>query len=192
MIDKFATSITDVLLANGIVDAEDCEIYEYGINLILSGFLGGFVIIVLSFLMGRFELGVMFLGVIIPVRMYTGGYHADTHMMCNVVFSIVYIFSIVLYEWLVGLNLQNVIWIATIISVVLIGVLAPLENSNKPITKKEKRKYKIISICMCISVCVIVKVFEQQFSIVLYMNVVLIMITLLLFVGIFKEIGLHK
>ncbi len=192
MIDKIAASITEMLLTNGIVDAEDCEIYEYGMNLIISGVMGGFVIIVLSLLIGRFELGVMFLGVIIPVRMYTGGYHANTHLMCNVVFSIVYLVSIVMYEWLIQFSLENVIWIVTIISAVMIAVVSPLENSNKPITKEEKKKYKRISICLCIMVMLIVKIVEKQYHMILYMNVVLIMVAVLLILGVYKEKGLHN
>lgn len=84
----------------------------------------------------------MFLVVFIIMRSFTGGYHANTYIKCNLVTSISFVILLLIFKIIRHISLKSIILIA-IFQVVTIVLLAPIENKNKPI--ENRTVYKIIS-----------------------------------------------
>lgn len=72
-------------LAKRIADGSERRkeaVYTYGIEIILSTMIGISSILIVSGLLHEFKLGVIFLLVFAPLRVFTGGYHAVTYFRC--------------------------------------------------------------------------------------------------------------
>jgi len=140
---------------------------------------------------------------IIPIRTYTGGYHADTYIRCNMAFLATYICSVIMWQLCKTYNLSALVWILTLLSFILVGYLAPIDNQNKTLSKAEKEEFKKISVITYVVVLMISLVidiigyqsgvyirlgkFSSQIDIILYIKVVLIIIVILMLLGKSKE-----
>lgn len=85
-----------LLQAEGIIPGERLSVYAYGLELLLSGLLNTGIVLILSVFLGQGVLALFFLAGFIPMRIFAGGYHADTHLNCSTIFSGIYLLSIVL------------------------------------------------------------------------------------------------
>lgn len=162
MLYRIAVSITDFFVRNNIINKEDDEIYAYGFDLMMSGLIGIVLVLITGAMIHRVWMAAIFLILIIPIRMFTGGYHADTHIMCNVMFVITYLFTVLLFDFLtctnqvdkfnVGVLTMNAydekgwVWGCSIffvcIGAVIVAATAPVRNYNKVISVHQKKQYK--------------------------------------------------
>lgn len=138
-------------------DADKEEIYIYGLELIISTFFGLISILILSCLLSRFTSGLVFILVFVPLRLFTGGYHAATYSKCFAISNISYL--IVLFVRDITLEVIP-IWIW---SFLLIGMCcyiiknAPIINSVQPINEsKQKRNKKMAKFILTVDIVWIV------------------------------------
>ena len=80
--DRIALSISNTLAENNIIKKEDVAIYKYGILLFLTSALEIGIILILSLFIGNFIETIIFFVAFLPIRVYAGGYHADTKLRC--------------------------------------------------------------------------------------------------------------
>lgn len=104
------------------------EVYIYGIEICLSSLIGIVAILIISFMIGRFFEGILYIITLFIIRSCTGGYHAPTYFKCNLIFNNYFCLIIM------------------IISIIIIWLYAPVENVNKKINEKSKKKFKRLSI----------------------------------------------
>lgn len=136
-----ARKLSKLLLTMGIIE-DDQEIYEYGFELVLSFVTGCMLILCISLTMNRFLEGVFFLTVFISIRSFTGGYHADSHLKCNLCLCITYIVYCIIMNYCMTksiLVLEILSWIAFYIII----KYAPLTNVKKNISDIEKKIFKV-------------------------------------------------
>ncbi|MBR6923918.1 MAG: accessory gene regulator B family protein [Oscillospiraceae bacterium] len=100
MIDKLSNSVLGYLLNKEVIRNEKVvkEYYKYGIEITISSIISLFLI----FLIGAgtnciFE-GLVFLVFFIPIRQYTGGYHANTYFKCNLSMCIIFSSVMMIYK----------------------------------------------------------------------------------------------
>lgn len=136
---KIIQRVTDELVSNKIIDSEDCELYTYGLQqgaLILLNIL---TILIVGKIFGMLWESVVFMVTYIPLRTYAGGYHARTQLKCyisSVVLIVTVLFGIRFIPW------TNFICITiAIISGLIIYILSPVEDSNKPLDVAEVKVY---------------------------------------------------
>jgi accessory gene regulator B len=146
MIKYLSENITEYFFVNKIINNEEKEIYIYGLQLIFSTIIGITIILTLGLVLSRIEETVVFLFAFISIRMYSGGYHANTYLKCNLILII--IFSIfTLTVTFTPQSYINIVSIALILSTIYIILkYAPVENHNKRMTSSQKRKNKKITI----------------------------------------------
>ena len=137
---KFSERVADSLVDAGAAPAEDKALYEYGIR---TGFL--LVInIATAVLIGLF-LGMAWQCVVLlvtynPVRTYAGGYHARTPLACYLIsipITAAVLLAIKLLPWS-GYLCAIVLFCSTLV----IGLLAPVADPNKPLNEREISVYK--------------------------------------------------
>jgi accessory gene regulator B len=132
--------IADGLIANGAIRAEERELYEYGLQQGILIVINIITIIIIGFLLKMGWQSVLFMIVYMPLRSYAGGYHARTQSRCYF-FSILLTISVLLAIQLIPSTRFNILCIA-MIAAIIIYVLAPVEDANKPLDKKEVEIYK--------------------------------------------------
>lgn len=140
MLNKVAGKLAKKLVEYSDADKE--EIYIYGLELIISTFFGLISILLISCLLSHFTSGLVFISVFVPLRLFTGGYHAATYSKCFVISNISYL--LILFVRDITLEIFPMwIW-----SFLLIGMCcyimknAPITNSAQPINESKQKRNK--------------------------------------------------
>lgn len=86
------------------------------------------------------------------LRLYTGGFHANTYLMCNLVYLVITVSVLGISKVAIVTNKYPLIVHILIIltSVFTVIWLAPIENKNKPLSVKKRERNKKISIASII------------------------------------------
>lgn len=122
---------------SALLGENDVAMMRYGIEITLSSFFNILIILLLSIILHSFFEGITFLIVFIVTRQFTGGFHANTYLSCNAVFSLCFLAVLFLYKCVD--NCPTIIIVALLILDFLIAIfMCPVENPNKPITSKKQ------------------------------------------------------
>ncbi len=148
MIRKMSSVCAKNLIAIGKLQNINESILRYGCELIITSIIGLLIMVSCSLLIGHPLAWLFFVLGFAPQRTTAGGYHADTHMRCYIVTTVMFLVgALVAYEivW------NRFIYLAIAISsILMICFLAPLEATNKPLSEKRyrlNRKRSLIIIC---------------------------------------------
>ena len=137
MIHNLSEIITNFLASKKVINENESDIYIYGYETFFSGVIDLIITLILGILFRRLITAIVFFVMFVSVRMYTGGYHADSYLKCKMIF--IGIIISVLGVTYIKFPLYIVF---LIIALFLITVyrLCPIENPNKPLSKQQKRK----------------------------------------------------
>lgn len=160
MIAKFAKKINEILIQKGIVQKEDAELYQYGIengivvagNLLASGIFG--------IVTGRPGLVLVFLLFYASLRSYSGGSHCKSRIGCFLISMAILSIPVYTDEFVMNNVPATVILMIGIAAVVVILILSPVESINKPLDDEEKKYYARVTHCIvALQVCVLIILF---------------------------------
>jgi accessory gene regulator B len=73
-----------------------------------------------------------------PIRLFSGGYHAKTYWGCFFISFFIYCAIIIIGIHITTNTISTIV--ALIISILLMGIYSPVDNINKRIKSKERRK----------------------------------------------------
>lgn len=144
MFRNLAEDIAFLLITHKIIDIEQRDVYIYGLEVILlnGGLLLVFLLISLLFsAMINFWAYLIFF---LPLRIFSGGYHAKTSECCFILSTIMYGFSVAVTKLLPLLYTEFYWWIAGAASILIILIFAPLINTNNPLNEVQKKRNRII------------------------------------------------
>lgn len=174
--------ITDSFVSNGVIPYEDKDLYTYGLEQGTLMVLNIATTIIIGIVLRMVWQSILLTLVYIPLRTYAGGYHARTQFRC-------YILSIGTMS-VTLLEIKLIPWTSIICLMVAfcagstIFLLAPIEDSNKPLDQKEiviYRKSARIILSILIEIALICWVFEQkQITICIVMAIALCAVMLIL------------
>ena len=161
-----AKRLVDVMIVKEIINPKDKNIYLYGIqegiilieNLIVTAVLGIFF--------GHIIETLIFLIAYIPLRSFSGGYHALNQKRCFV-YSILLILFIQIYLAWFNTTFFIITFILYFIFLIYLCRYAPLPSQNKPLSSFEKKKYgkKVRLICGIESVLFLLSITVQYVKI---------------------------
>lgn len=173
---NLSEKLTDKLIKMRLINDEQKDLYDYGFR---QGFLLLFnmiTLIIIGFIFNMFWQSLIFMIAYSFLRAYAGGYHANTQLRC-------YLFStgmIVVVLWIIKLIPWNsfICFIITAISSMIILLIAPVEDSNKPLDQKEKgifKKWTNIILCILIGLALLFWIIgTKQISICIIMAICMI------------------
>lgn len=145
MIAKLSHIIADFFIRQKVVPEEQREVYEYGFELSISSVIGILIVLAIGFISRRFWESVVFYMVFCFTRLFTGGYHAPNHLLCKIIFTGA-LLAVLVTDWLLK-EIESYYWfVLHFYSLVVVCWLAPIENTNKELTKRQKVKCKVIAI----------------------------------------------
>lgn len=196
MFHNLAVDIAFLLIKNKIVDIKQRDVYVYGLEVIL---LNGSLLIV--FLIASLLCGAMinfwaYLIFFLPIRIFSGGYHAKSSESCFVLSTIMYGLSIAITLFF-PLLYQNWKWIiAGVISILVILVLSPMVNENNPLTESQQKRNRII-VCILLAADLVVFILSYNFNWRIASNVLVFIVfdALLLLIGkviSYQGMGIHE
>lgn len=140
MFNRVSEKIVNSFVRNGIVTAEDRELYQYGVKQGLTVALNIATTLVVGLLLNMVWQSALFMLAYIPIRVFAGGYHAKTPLRC-------YMLSVVMIA-VVLLTMQFISFTAfacvslSVLSALIIVLLSPIEDMNKPLDETETRVYR--------------------------------------------------
>lgn len=148
--------VAELLESEGVIKQNDVDVCRYGLEVFLSSFVEILTILVVSALLNNFIETVLFFAGFVPLRVYAGGYHANTKLRCYMVSVLVYgLFSVVLIvlplHYYTYVNL-----ISCVFSLIMVWKYAPIIHSRRRINTAEKKRYKKISVGIAVFQAVII------------------------------------
>lgn len=157
MISDISKRTAGFLSKNMIIETEYEEVYAYGIEILLSTILNFIVAFIIALISHEFVACLINLTAFVTIRIYAGGYHADTHLGCMTTLIGVLLIFIFVTKF-ISLELIMILSpILLIISAVIIFKYAPVEHPNKPLSDKKKLKLRrkaLISLSIWILFCI--------------------------------------
>ncbi len=140
LLTRLSRKIVNDLTRSDIVKAEDAEIYIYGINQILMYSINISSALIIGLIFGKFFEAAVFIVAYCSLRSFAGGYHAKTPLRC-------YVFSVImLIIVLVGIKYlyltEWMYYVVLLAAALVVIVLSPVEDKNKPLDEIEHRVYK--------------------------------------------------
>ena len=150
MIKSISNKLFQYLLQANVIDkSEDIlAYYKYGIEITISSLLNIVLIISIGFISGRLIESILFLICFVPLRQFTGGYHADSYFKCNFLFSVLYILLLIIYNLTASIITFYGELLIAIFSITVIITECPIEHPNKLLSNSQKKSNKYIAIIL--------------------------------------------
>lgn len=173
---KLSHRIGNDLMRSDIIKAEDAELYIYGINQILVAVLNLSSALIVGLIFNVFLEVAIFMAAYIPLRSFAGGFHAKTPFRC-------YIFSVIMLTVVsIGMKylslMEWVYYVVLSVAALIVLVLSPVEDRNKPLDDIEHKIYKkrtifIAAVELPIALLFKLMVFDNLFIAIVYSFAVL-------------------
>lgn len=161
--EKLSCAAASVLLENGFIESDKYDACKYGMKNFFTAVGELMFVIALSILFRNFTAAIIWLAAFAPLRIYGGGYHADTKLRCFMIFIGVYIiFSIVISTVRINTAAALIISVGTVICMCL---FAPLRHKNKHLNNREITAFRKIAVSISLIECVIVLILIFRFEI---------------------------
>ena len=132
--------ITDILVNNEIIIAENRNLYTYGLQQGLLMIFNIATILGIGIVLNMVWESIVFLLTFVPLRSNAGGYHAKTQLRC-------YLYSVAMITATL-ICIQIIPWTSAVCLTMSLGAgtiiffLAPVEAVNKPLGQVERAVYK--------------------------------------------------
>ncbi len=137
---SIAEKITDSLIDNSVIAMEDRALYSYGLQQGMVMLLNIFITMLIGILMGMFWQSILFLAAYIPLRSYAGGYHAKTQLRCDLISILLIVAALMGTKFIYGNEFTGMLILLG--SGTAVFFLAPVEDLNKQLNKREIESYK--------------------------------------------------
>lgn len=189
MIEALSSKATLALIEHSIINAEDKEVYEFGVfqTIVLTINIISTIIIAISM---KMEIECLIFSICyISLRTYAGGYHCNSLTNCYLSSNLLTISVLTLLKK--TYNLTIVIGIVLIVAILIIYYLAPIESTNNALTDQDQKNYrcKVLKIMtlqlLVLSICALSRIY----TIPLIIAYAIIAISIMLLLGKFKN---HK
>ena len=150
MIQKVVNKIIDKQMAEGILKEGDKAVYEYGYTLLLEIVSNIAIALVLGAIMGEVKILIGMLLLLIPLRSFCGGWHASHVCTCTILSNLSILMILVMMKQEILLDINEMIALE-IFCLIIISIFAPLDSINKPLSVREKKRYKRITILILLA-----------------------------------------
>lgn len=166
MTKRLAEICTDYLICRDAAAESKRAVLVYGLEVLIATVIGVAMIAVLSLSFGQPLAWLFFLLAFVPLRRTAGGYHADSHRQCYLIFTIVFIASILIERFC---SVDNSALLAgNVLSMGIIWFLSPVPSENKPMKEMQRRHNRRLSIgiMICnvlIALVVVIRKIEFQY-----------------------------
>lgn len=144
--EKISQGILSFICRNMQVDDEMAEVYKYGIEILISSLINFLLILMSSLILGDLIAGIVFMTLFILLRSYTGGYHAETYLRCNIAFICTYLATYVAAQAVSNMEHSIILTGALLVlAYIPIWIFAPVKNRHKYLSEEKIHYSRVIS-----------------------------------------------
>jgi len=181
MIKSLSKRIVSYLINLEVIDnsEESVAYYSYGAEITISSFINVLLVLFVGAITSNFFESITFLLCFIPLRQFTGGYHANTYFKCIFLFTLLFSIMLLIYRIILPYFSIYAAIIMLLFNIVTLISKCPVENKNKPLTDKQKKKYKCLAVTLGLFysfIGVISKVFSYNIGVIFIFTSVLVSI----------------
>lgn len=134
-----------MLIKADVICEEKRKVYNYCFECLFAELLNLAIVASAAIVSGKPLTVLMFSVSFLPLRKWSGGYHAKTHLGCMLTLSAVTV-TLIILESKLPMNVRYCFQLAVPVpSAVIIALLSPMESPCKPITEKQRRSFWRIS-----------------------------------------------
>lgn len=94
MISKISTLISNQFVKHKIISEDAQDVYKYGVEITISSLIGFIIVVIVGIIFKALLQAMVFYVIFVALRSMTGGFHATTYLRCNIIFSVVSLFTI--------------------------------------------------------------------------------------------------
>ena len=179
--EKLYKRLSLALTTNKSIDNNEVELYEYAIKIVFRGIINVIAVIAIGLIFNMIKECLCFYSAFFVLRKFTGGFHAKNYancLTCSMLIVMFSLFAIKCFE----LNDHKILFMCVVIfSAIIVCFLAPIENENKKLLRKEKKVYKYISVFLSVIFVLLCSVTIHKVSFIAYsMGIGLLLDNLLL------------
>lgn len=146
MITGLSQKTVDALCASQIISESDRELYNYGFFVIYTRLLFLLMTIIFGCLFNIVWESILMYFVFTLVRSYAGGVHASKESICLALTTLSIFVCVVAIRLLVIFDDTVTPLICLFLECFFIIILCPIDSIEKPLSKAEKKRYKVIVI----------------------------------------------
>lgn len=140
MIRKLSKKMSAYLVKNNTIIISDEEIYQYGLECMITDVMNIGSTILIGFCMHQILACLIFFIAFKILRSYAGGYHAKTQIHCYILSMGIVILALSVIPYIpINVEILSIIIICAAINICL---FAPVEARNKPLNEVEKKVYR--------------------------------------------------
>lgn len=146
MISLLSERITRLLCKKEIIKEDEKDIYQYGYEVFISSLISFLIVATVGIFAGLIIESAIFYIVFVFTRQYCGGYHANTYLKCNIIFTSIYLSILFFSEILI--DFFNLLYVIIFLAFYLAAIIefTPIESENKRLSKAVRKKTRTISI----------------------------------------------
>ena len=145
---RIADKVTAYFIDRKIIAPEKRDIFEYGFELIFADSINFAIILLASAWFHALDVGIVYLLCFVSTRIFCGGFHADTHMLCAVSMIAMFCCFMVAYRTL-DVTQTHIIFSGLVIAWVPIIGYAPVIYKNKPLSHQYRKKNRRKALLIC-------------------------------------------
>lgn len=162
--------ISQTLGDEGIIKKDEIDVCKYGIEYFIISVLEILSVLLLSAFVGNFVCTLIYFIAFIPLRIYSGGYHADSKIGCYLILLSVYALFSVIIEYIPTNYYAVTGWGSIVLTAITILIFSPMMHNNKNFNDVEIAFYRKVSIKVMIieTVLIIAGIFIIPHSIFFY------------------------
>ena len=146
LVSQIVNFITEQDVISDESDVQD--FYRYGIEISISSLLNIVLVVIAGILIHHIIESIVFLSLFILIRSFTGGYHAATYFRSNLLMCTTFILTALANSIFSNKFSLLIIIVLICVTELIVSVLGPIENKNKPIDDSKKIKLKITGTAM--------------------------------------------
>lgn len=159
MIIRLSKRMVSFFVRQKIIEKDDKEVYEYGLQLLLSTILNAVIALLIAIVSRTVIFCLFYLSAFVIMRKSAGGFHAKTHFGCCCILIAV-LCCFIAFIRLAPTEIYTAISVLTlIVSAVTVLLFAPLEHENKPLSDKDKIRLRKVSVAYMIVISGLVILF---------------------------------
>lgn len=129
----------------------DAEVYQYGYRLLIEKTGAFLMTFLIAFLFQAWMDVFLFCVAFIPIRVYSGGYHAKRTISCMMLSGIVLMLNILLKRWVLLTACGGFLFVLEIILCPVVLCLSPVENPNRKIVRSERGYFRLMVIVVYVA-----------------------------------------
>ena len=140
MITHISEKLSSLFISQGIIPEEDREVYEYSFGTLFSAVFSFTALFLIAVITRTIGYTALYLIGFIPLRIIAGGYHAKNHFRCFIILICAYTAYLLLLTYMPMEYMLSTMYFSITASVISVFILAPSDDSNKPMSDKDKVK----------------------------------------------------